>query len=784
MASDTPRSEPPGPEAPAAADSGAAGSVVSSGSPDDADLRQRRARWSALRGPAAAARIAELTEELNRHSALYHRDGVPEISDREYDLLYRELEVLEARFPDAARDDSPTRRVGAAPVPHLVPFPHRVPMLSLGNAFSPEELREWEARRDDKGKLRGGLLLELQRAGVESEGPIRYCVEPKLDGLAIELVYEDGVFLKAGTRGDGRTGEDVSHTLRVLGETVPRRLAGSPPPYLSVRGEVLFTLSGFEAMNAARAAAGEKTFENPRNAAAGTIRQLDPTAARERPLVFFAHSAGEGIDPDEVGSHSGLLARLASHGFVVHPENRVCEGIDEVLKAVEELGELRAGLDHEIDGVVIKVDDLSLQETLGFRTRTPRWATAYKYPPPRARTRLEDVEFSVGRTGAITPVAKVQPVRVGGVTVSSITLHNERHVCFPFAEWTTKSGKARSRGLVGAPVRLGDQLEIYRAGEVIPRVDRVIEEDGREERPLVVFPEDCPRCGHALEREPSPEHVEAERKGELAFADPHPNESLFCPNRLGCPAQLESALQHFSSRLAMDIEGLGQKLVAQLVDRGLVARPSDLYTLDHDTLAGLERMADKSAQNLLAALDTSRARPLQNVLFALGIPLVGEATARDLAAALGSIDRIMGASEGELLAISGIGPDVARRVLHFFEDPRNREEVARLKGVGVAFPEQESAASTSEPASAPLEGLTIVLTGTLSTMKRSEAKAALQALGAKVSGSVSKKTSFLVAGEAAGSKLTKAQELGVTVLGDDGLALLLDGRLPSAGEGP
>lgn len=778
-------SDPHVPE-PVAVASGAAGLGPSHGAvsgADDADLRVRRARWLALNGAAAEARIETLTAELNRHSALYHRDGAPEISDREYDLLYRELEVLEARFPALARDDSPTRRVGAAPVPHLVPFPHRVPMLSLGNAFSPEELREWEARRNDSGKLTGGLLLELQRAGIDAPGTLRYCVEPKLDGLAIELVYEDGVFLKAGTRGDGRTGEDVSHTLRVLGETVPRRLSGSPPPYLSVRGEVLFTLSGFEAMNAARAEAGEKTFENPRNAAAGTIRQLDPTAARERPLVFFAHSAGEGIDAEEVGSHSGLLARLASHGFVVHPENRVCEGIDEVLQAVEELGELRAGLDHEIDGVVIKVDDLGLQETLGFRTRTPRWATAYKYPPPRARTRLEDVEFSVGRTGAITPVAKVQPVRVGGVTVSSITLHNERHVCFPFAEWTTKSGKARSRGLVGAPVRIGDRLEIYRAGEVIPRVDRVLEEEGREERPLVVFPEACPRCGHALEREPSPEHVEAERKGELAFADPHPNESLFCPNRLGCPAQLESALQHFSSRLAMDIEGLGQKLVAQLVERGLVSRPSDLYTLDHATLAGLERMADKSARNLLAALDTSRARPLQNVLYALGIPLVGEATARDLASALGSIDRIMDATEDELVAISGIGPDVARRVLHFFADSRNREEVIRLKSVGVAFPEEQSAATSEEPVAAPLEGLTIVLTGTLSTMKRSEAKVALLALGAKVSGSVSKKTSFLVAGEAAGSKLTKAQDLGVPVLGEEGLATLLAGRVPLAAEG-
>lgn len=725
-------------------------SPAAAGAPDAA-LAERRARWLALDGEAAVARIHELSRSLQRHGRLYHQQARSEISDREYDLLYRELEVLEARFPAAVLPDSPTRTVGAAPVSKLTPFPHRVPMLSLGNAFSADELREWEARHDDKGKLRGGLMLELERAGLRPEAPLRYIVEPKLDGLAIELVYEDGVFLKAGTRGDGRTGEDVSHTLRVLGDTVPRRLQGSPPPYLSVRGEVLFELSGFQAMNEARAADGDKPFENPRNAAAGTIRQLDPRAARERPLVFFAHSAGEGIDAADVASHSALLARLAALGFRVHPENRLCEGIDEVIAAVDEIGALRDSLDHEIDGAVIKVDDLALQEALGFRTRTPRWATAYKYPPPRARTRLERVDFTVGRTGVVTPVAVLAPVRVGGVTVRNATLHNEQQV--------------RNKPEFLGGLRTGDLVEIYRAGEVIPRVDAVVPEEGREARPLVTFPTACPVCSHALDREENPKEPE-----KITWR---------CPNALGCRAQLESALQHFSSRLAMDIEGLGQKLVVQLVDRELVRRPSDLYTLDHATLAGLDRMADKSAKNLRAALERSKSRPLQNVLYALGIPLVGEATARDLAAALGSIDAVLAADEAQLTAIDGVGPDVAQRVLHFFGDARNRDEIDRLRAVGVAFPEQEVvAAGDDAAAAAPLEGLTLVLTGTLSTMGRSEAKKQLMALGAKVSGSVSKRTSFLVAGEAAGSKLTKAQDLGVPVLGEEGLAQLLAGTVP------
>mgnify|MGYP002631884055 CR=1 FL=1 len=717
----------------------------------DLDLRDRRERWRQLDGDAARARIETLTADLNRHGALYHQQAVSEIDDREYDLLYRELEVLEARFPDAVLDTSPTRRVGAAPVSSLQPFPHRVPMLSLGNAFSADELREWEARVDDKGKLRGGLRLELERAGVDAPDMLQFCVEPKLDGLAIELVYEDGVFLKAGTRGDGHTGEDVSHTLRVLGDSVPRRLVGPAPHFLSVRGEVLFELDGFIAMNEAREAAGLKTFENPRNAAAGTIRQLDPTAARERPLVFFAHSAGEGIDADEVQTHSGLLARLRELGFMVHPENRVCHGIDEVIEAVERIGEERASFAHEIDGAVIKVDSLALQEVLGFRTRTPRWATAYKYPPPRTRTRLERVDFTVGRTGVVTPVAVLAPARVGGVTVRNATLHNEQQV--------------RHKPEFHGGLRVGDLVEIYRAGEVIPRVDAVILEEGREDRPLVVFPEQCPVCGHALVREEN-----AKESEKVTWR---------CPNTLGCRAQLESAIQHFSSRLAMDIEGLGQKLVEQLVDRELVGRPSDLYGLSHGALADLDRMADKSAANLMQALERSKARPLQNVLYALGIPLVGESTSRDLSLALGTIDAIMAADEVTLTAISGIGPDVARQVLEFFADDRNREEVARLRASGVAFPEVVLA-SVDEVGALPLEGLTIVLTGTLSTMGRNDAKKGLMALGAKVSGSVSKKTNFVVAGEAAGSKLEKAVALDVPVLDEDGLALLLSGVVPGA----
>ncbi len=694
-------------------------------------LSERRSSWQTASLEQAAERVPLLVAELNRHNRLYHELNAPEIDDREYDLLYKELDTLEHRFPDLRQPDSPTWRVGGTPIDGLVPFPHRVPMLSLGNVFSAEELGEYDER----------LRRELRRRGTEPPEHLPYIVEPKLDGLAIELVYEDGVLTGAGTRGDGRVGENVTHNLRTVG-SVPLRLEGAHPPYLSVRGEVLFDLAGFHEMNERRAARGDKPFENPRNAAAGTIRQLDPTVAAGRPLLFIAHSAGEGIGPDEAPRHSALLARLGELGFLVNEHNQLCEGIDAVEGAIGRLGELRQGLPYEIDGAVLKVDELALQEVLGFVTRSPRWATAYKYPPPRVVTRLERVDFGVGRTGVVTPVAVLEPARVGGVTVRNATLHNEHQM-------------QRVLGL-----REGDRVIVLRAGDVIPRVEEVVPEDGREARPLCAFPDDCPVCGHALVREENPKDPE--------------KVTIRCPNSLGCRAQLEATLQHFSSRLAMDIDGLGAKLVTQLVDRELVGRPSELYTLQLDTLAGLDRMATKSAQNLLDALETSKARPLRKVLFALGIRLVGESTARDLARHFGTVDALMDADEALLLEVDGVGPDVARQVLEFFADPRNRDEVAHLKEVGVAFVPEERPAEVAEAAvDSPIAGKRFVITGTLSSMGRKDAKVRLEAAGGKVVGSVSSKTDFLVAGSSAGSKLAKATSLGVTVLEEDAFLALL-----------
>lgn len=695
------------------------------------NLTERRGRWQTMGADEAAARVPALVGELIRHNRLYHEHNAPEISDREYDLLYKELEVLEERFPALRQPDSPTWRVGGQPIDGLEPFPHRVPMLSLGNAFSDEELVEFDER----------LKRELARRGEDPPEVLDYIVEPKLDGLAIELVYEDGVLTGAGTRGDGRVGEDVTHNIRTV-KNVPLRLVGPAPAYLSVRGEVLYDLAGFQAMNERRVARGDKAFENPRNAAAGTIRQLDPSIAARRPLLFMAHSAGEGIEADAAPRHSLLLARLEALGFAVNPNNRCCHGIEEVRQAIAELGELRQQLPYEIDGAVVKVDDLALQEVLGFVTRSPRWATAFKYPPPTVVTRLERVDFGVGRTGVVTPVAVLEPARVGGVTVRNATLHNEHQM-------------TRVLGL-----REGDRVVLLRAGDVIPRVEAVVEEEGREARPPVAYPETCPVCGHALVREENPK-------------DPD-KVTIRCPNALGCQAQLEATLQHFSSRLAMDIDGLGEKLVRQLVERGLVGRPSDLYRQDTEVLAGLERMAKKSAENLQAALERSKERPLRRVIYALGIRMVGESTARDLAAHFLTIEALMEADEAALLAVSGVGPEVAREILEFFSDERNRDEVRQLQAVGVAFtPEEPAEEVPPPPEDSPFLGKKVVLTGTLSSMGRSEAKQHIEAAGGKVVGSVSAKTDLLVAGEAAGSKLAKATALGVAVVDEEAFLAML-----------
>jgi DNA ligase (NAD+) len=668
---------------------------------------------------AARVRMDELVDELNRHNHLYHVLDAAEIDDRAYDLLFNELLSLENKHPNWVRADSPSQRVGGAPVDGLEKFPHRVPMLSLSNAFEAQDLIDFEER-------------VRRQLGPDAPETIRYVVEPKFDGLAMELVYEGGELTGAGTRGDGAVGENVTHNMRTV-RTVPLALKAPFTDYVSVRGEVIFDLAGFERMNAARVARGVPAFKNPRNAAAGTVRQLDPEVAQGRPLQFFAHSAGEGIATD---GHDQLMARLVEMGFQTAELTRVCDGVDEVLAAIEAIGAARNDLPYEIDGAVVKVNDTALQDLLGFVTRSPRWAIAYKYPAPIVHTRLEDVGFQVGRTGIITPVAMMTPVMVGGVTVTNATLHNEHQVL-------------RKPEYLGG-LRVGDKVAVKRAGDVIPRVEAVIDEPGRAARPLVRFPDTCPDCGTPLVREENPKEPEKVQHR--------------CPNNLGCQAQVEAGLKHFASRLAMDIDGLGDKLVDQLVAAGAVHKPSDLYRLTLAQVAGLERMAERSANNLIAALEESKTQPLARVLFGLGIRHVGEAVARDLCADFGSIDALMAASMDELQAVDGVGPEIASSLHGWFEMPGNQAEIADLRSLGVQFPALEKAEGADT-----LEGKVFVITGTLPTMGRKDAAELIRAAGGKVTGSVSKKTDFLVAGEAAGSKLQKATDLGVTVLDEAGL---------------
>ena len=675
-------------------------------------------------------RINELVDALIRHNQLYHEQNEPEISDWEYDALFRELETLEAVHPEQAREDSPTKQVGSAPIAELVPFVREIPMLSLQNGYKrePPEEDPWIDLRDFEDRLRRVL-------GEEAPAVFQYVVEPKLDGLAMELVYEDRRFVRGGTRGDGVTGEDVTHNLRTI-PSIPKVLPPSAPTRLTVRGEVLFDLPGFEKMNSAREAAGERRFENPRNSAAGTMRQLDPKSVAGRPLHFYAHSAG--VLPERVPSHHELLNRFAAWGFTVNPINRRCTGLDEVIAAVADLERLRVDLPYEIDGAVVKVDSTAQQDALGFVTRSPRWALAFKYPPPTAQTRLESVLFSVGRTGAVTPVANLAPVRVGGVTVRNATLHNEHQM-------------TRVLGL-----RVGDLVEIRRAGDVIPEVLRAVDEPGRADRPPIAYPETCPQCGAHLVREPNPDDLD--------------KVLIRCPDKLSCSAQARGAIRHFASRLAMDIEGVGEKIVDQLVTHGLVRRPSDLYALTKDQLVNLERMGELSATNLVSAIEASKARPLDRALMALGIPMVGESTARDLARYFGSIDAIMGATVPELSGVFGVGENVAQAVRAFFDEPGNVEEIERLRARGVQFPGVARVANGTVFA-----GKTFVLTGTLPTLSRDAAKARIEAAGGKVTGSVSKKTDYVVVGADAGSKLEKAVELGVPTLDEGALLALLEG---------
>ncbi len=683
---------------------------------DDADAL--RARAQAMEPNEAQQRVEWLVPELLRHSRLYHTEGKPEIEDRAYDLLYRELEILEERFPELTRVDSPTQMVGDAPVAALQPFRHRTPMLSLANSLTESELADFDAR-----------VQKLLARGGE---PVSYCVEPKLDGLAMELVYEQGVLIGAGTRGDGETGEDVTHNVRTIRD-IPATLVGPhQPSRVSVRGEILFFSDGFAKMNAQRVAAGERPFENPRNSAAGTLRALDPGVVAARPLRFIAYALGECDGVDLPDTHHEQLAQLAAWGLPTNPNNRVVLGLDGALEAIRALGAERRSLPYEIDGAVVKVDSIADQLDLGFVTRSPRWATAFKYPPERVVTELIGVEFSVGRTGAVTPVAHLKPVRVGGVTVSHATLHNADE-------------------LVRLDLRYGDRVAIERSGDVIPKVVHVVADEEHANRVAVTYPTTCPACGGPIAREVD---VAATR----------------CGNQFGCPAQVRGAIRFFGARTAMDIDGLGEKIVDQLVEKALVTRLSDLYVLDVPALCTLERMGEKSAQNLVAGIAQSKARPLDRVLVGLGIPQVGEATARDLARHFGTIDALLAADEAALSAVDGVGPIVATAARTFFVDAGHLEEIARLRSLGVAF-----TPVAAPSAAGALAGKTFVLTGTFPTLKREDAKRRIEAAGGKVAGSVSKKTHYVVAGEDAGSKLEKAKELDVPVLDEAALLALLEG---------
>lgn len=666
------------------------------------------APWQVVREAQA------LRAQLHRHNILYYRDDNPEISDAEYDSLLRRLQDLEQQYPELCTPDSPTRRVGVAPLAAFAPVRHAVPMLSLDNAFSVDELRDFDRRVRDRLSL---------------DSSPHYVCEPKFDGLAVSLLYADGILVRGATRGDGETGEDVTANLQTVA-SVPLRLAGDPvPSVLDVRGEVYMPLQGFAQLNARAEQSGEKRFANPRNAAAGSLRQLDSRVTATRPLRFCAYGVGRVEGWQLPATQGEILARLRDWGFPVSPQVAVVASLDEVIAYFERLGALRAGLDYAIDGAVIKVDRLDYQRALGFVARAPRAMIAWKFPAEEATTTLLAVEFQVGRTGVLTPVARLRPVFVGGVTVANATLHNADEI-------------AR------LDVRIGDTLVVRRAGDVIPQVVRVLPELRPRGAQPVAFPDACPECGSPLERTP----------GEAAVR---------CTGGLVCRAQRRESIRHFASRGALDIEGLGEKLIEQLVERGLVTTVADLYRLDRVQLASLDRMADKSADNLLAAIARSRETTLPRFLYALGIREVGQATAQALARHFGTLEALAGAGVEQLLQVRDVGPVVAQHVAGFFANPDNRAVVDALRAAGVHWPEQPAAAP------APLAGQTWVLTGTLETLTRDQARERLEALGATVAGSVSVRTHAVVAGAKAGTKLERARALGVQVLDETEFLALL-----------
>ncbi len=666
----------------------------------------------------AAARAQELRATLEDANYRYYVLDAPAISDAEYDRLFRELQALETEHPRLATPDSPTARVGAAPLEAFGSVRHRVPMLSLNNAFADEEVEAFDRRT-------------REALGAEA---VEYACEPKFDGLAVSLVYAQGRLAVGATRGDGHEGEDVSANLRTV-RSIPLRLrAQRAPRRLEVRGEVILFRRDFERLNEHQRSRGEKVFVNPRNAAAGSLRQLDPAVTAGRPLRFFAYGIGEAEGVALPATQSELLDLLGELGLPVCAERRTTRGAPGLLAYYRALEARRPALPYEIDGVVYKVNRLAEQERLGFVARAPRFALAHKFAAEEATTELVAIDVQVGRTGAITPVARLKPVFVGGVTVTNATLHNEDE-------------------LHRKDIRVGDTVVVRRAGDVIPEVVRAVPGSRKAGAPAFRLPAACPVCGSAVVR--------------------LPDESVArCSGGLYCPAQRKQALLHFASRRALDVEGLGEKLVDQLVDAALVQTPADLYALDVGRLAALERMGERSARNLAAALERSKRTTLQRFVYALGIRNVGEATARDLARHFGALDALIDADESALQEVPDVGPTVAMSIRRFFAEQHNRDVIAALRRRGVSW--EEGAPRRAAPAG-PLAGKTFVLTGTLPTLSRADATAMITGLGGKVAGAVSKKTDYVVAGADAGSKLARAEALGIALLDEDGLRKLLKG---------
>ncbi len=668
----------------------------------------------------AVQRAGKLRDLIEQHNHRYHVLDEPSIPDVEYDRLFRELEDLEALHPELITASSPTQRVGSAPTDGFASVAHAVPMLSLGNAFSPEEMGEFDRRARERLK----------------RDEICYCAETKLDGLAVSLRYEQGFLVRAATRGDGTRGEDVTANVRTI-NAVPLKLQGeSWPQVLEVRGEVYMSLKGFESLNARQREHQGKVFANPRNAAAGGLRQLDPAITASRPLTLFCYGIGEVVGGDLPQNHYACLKKLAEFGLRVSPEIRQINGLKACVAYYDEIAQRREQLGYEIDGCVFKVNSFADQQRLGQVSRAPRWAIAYKFPAQEQLTVIADIDVQVGRTGKLTPVARLEPVHVGGVVVTNATLHNQDEID-------------------RKDVRIGDTVSVRRAGDVIPEVVRVINEkrpSGTQRFSLIEKVEGlCPVCGSRAER----------LEGEVA---------LRCTGGLYCQAQRKQAVWHFASRRAMDIDGLGDKLIEQLVDLELVNSVADLYSLDAQTLESLERMAQKSAENLISAIDRSRDTSFARFLYALGIRDVGEATAAALASHFRDLDKLMNADEEALQEVADVGPIVARHVVDFFHEPHNQQVITRLCEQGIHWPEPEVVDVEEQP----LAGKVIVLTGSLATLSRSKAKTRLQRLGAKVTGSVSEKTDILVAGEKAGSKLTKAQELGIQIYDEQWLLEQID----------